>query len=287
MACCVTFGYPTGRWGVAAREPAHEVSYRNQWGTPVGFEIPEPLWPPSASDAIPELASSAWPIPTRATQVGGRGAKWGSRGDGPALRKRIVDLELSDDQELLRETTARFIETKCPLPRVRELIDDPIGHDRTVVHDAGDLGWFALFVPEEFGGGQCVGRTAHGRGDRRRGARPRPAARAVRRHQRRCRRAGARRRRQATGRIPLEPRVGGNHGDLGDRRARRSPRSRLGGRDRTRRRLHARRCWRARPRFGCARPVAGERTRRGAGHAVPRAGGRARCGRSSSSPVSI
>ncbi len=49
MACCVTFGYPTGRWGVAAREPAHEVSYRNQWGTPVGFEIPEPLWPPSAS----------------------------------------------------------------------------------------------------------------------------------------------------------------------------------------------------------------------------------------------
>ncbi len=68
-----------------------------------------------------------------------------------------MDLELSDDQELLRETTARFIETKCPLPRVRELIDDPIGHDRTVVHDAGDLGWFALFVPEEFGGGSVSG----------------------------------------------------------------------------------------------------------------------------------
>jgi nitroreductase len=47
MACCVTLGSPTGRWGVAARTPAHEVSYRNQWGTPVGFEIPEPLWPPA------------------------------------------------------------------------------------------------------------------------------------------------------------------------------------------------------------------------------------------------
>jgi nitroreductase len=45
MACCVTFGYPTGRWGVAERVPAHEVSFRNRWGAPVGFEIPEPLWP--------------------------------------------------------------------------------------------------------------------------------------------------------------------------------------------------------------------------------------------------
>ncbi|MEO3861082.1 nitroreductase family protein [Acrocarpospora sp. B8E8] len=44
LACTVTFGYPTGRWGVAPRRPVHEVSYRNQWGEPVGFEIPEPLW---------------------------------------------------------------------------------------------------------------------------------------------------------------------------------------------------------------------------------------------------
>ncbi len=44
MAACVTFGYPTGRWGVAPRRPVHEVSYRNQWGAPVGFEIDQPLW---------------------------------------------------------------------------------------------------------------------------------------------------------------------------------------------------------------------------------------------------
>jgi nitroreductase len=47
MACCVSFGYPTGRWGVAPRRPAHEVSYRNRWGSPAGFEAPEPLWPPA------------------------------------------------------------------------------------------------------------------------------------------------------------------------------------------------------------------------------------------------
>jgi nitroreductase len=47
MACCVSFGYPTGRWGVAGRRPVHEVSYRNRWGAPVGFEVPEALWSPA------------------------------------------------------------------------------------------------------------------------------------------------------------------------------------------------------------------------------------------------
>jgi len=41
----VSFGYPTGSWGVAPRRAAHEVSHRNAWGAPVGFEVPEPLWP--------------------------------------------------------------------------------------------------------------------------------------------------------------------------------------------------------------------------------------------------
>lgn len=44
FAACVPMGYPTGRWGVARRRPAHEVAYRNQWGDPLGLEIPEPLW---------------------------------------------------------------------------------------------------------------------------------------------------------------------------------------------------------------------------------------------------
>lgn len=47
FACCVTFGYPTGRWGTAPRRPVHEVAYRNRWNEPVGFEVPRPLWPHS------------------------------------------------------------------------------------------------------------------------------------------------------------------------------------------------------------------------------------------------
>lgn len=46
MACCVSFGYPTGTWGVASRKPVHQVSYRNRWGSPVGFTIEDPLWSP-------------------------------------------------------------------------------------------------------------------------------------------------------------------------------------------------------------------------------------------------
>jgi nitroreductase len=45
MACCVAFGYPTGRWGVAKRRPVHEVAFKNGFDGPLGFEVPEPLWP--------------------------------------------------------------------------------------------------------------------------------------------------------------------------------------------------------------------------------------------------
>lgn len=45
LACAVSFGYPTGKWGTAARRPVHEVSYRNQWGADVGLQIDRPLWP--------------------------------------------------------------------------------------------------------------------------------------------------------------------------------------------------------------------------------------------------
>jgi nitroreductase len=45
ISSCVMFGYPTGKWGVAPRRPAHEVAFRNQWGSPLGFEVPAPLWP--------------------------------------------------------------------------------------------------------------------------------------------------------------------------------------------------------------------------------------------------
>jgi alkylation response protein AidB-like acyl-CoA dehydrogenase len=68
-----------------------------------------------------------------------------------------VDLQLSDDQELFRETTERFIDARFPLARLRELADTPVAHDPALLSEAGELGWFALFVPEEHGGGTVSG----------------------------------------------------------------------------------------------------------------------------------
>ena len=41
----IPMGYPTGKWGVAARKPVHEVAARNSWQGELGFTVPEPLWP--------------------------------------------------------------------------------------------------------------------------------------------------------------------------------------------------------------------------------------------------
>ena len=44
QAAAVSCGYPTGRWGLARRNPVHEVTYADQWDTPVSWRVDEPLW---------------------------------------------------------------------------------------------------------------------------------------------------------------------------------------------------------------------------------------------------
>jgi alkylation response protein AidB-like acyl-CoA dehydrogenase len=68
-----------------------------------------------------------------------------------------VDLDLSSDQELMRDTTARFIESVCPLTKVRELADEHAGPGSDYWRQAAELGWFAMLIPEEFGGGTVSG----------------------------------------------------------------------------------------------------------------------------------
>jgi nitroreductase len=45
MHGAVTLGYPTGKWGVGARKPVHEVAARNSWQGDLRFTVAEPLWP--------------------------------------------------------------------------------------------------------------------------------------------------------------------------------------------------------------------------------------------------
>lgn len=66
-------------------------------------------------------------------------------------------LDLSEDQELLREASRRFIEEKCPLSTVRENVDAARPAADDYLRQAGDIGWFAMLVPEELGGGSVSG----------------------------------------------------------------------------------------------------------------------------------
>ena len=39
-AAAVPCGYPTGRWGLASRRPAHEVVHQDRWGQPPAWTAP-------------------------------------------------------------------------------------------------------------------------------------------------------------------------------------------------------------------------------------------------------
>jgi alkylation response protein AidB-like acyl-CoA dehydrogenase len=68
-----------------------------------------------------------------------------------------MELDLTNDQEMLRATTARFISEACPLPMVRQIADGTGVRPPDYLSRAADLGWFALLVPEEHGGGSVSG----------------------------------------------------------------------------------------------------------------------------------
>jgi alkylation response protein AidB-like acyl-CoA dehydrogenase len=64
-----------------------------------------------------------------------------------------MELVLSSDQKLFRMTAKDFLEKEYPLSRVRRLNDEPPGFDRAWWQRAAELGWTAMLVPEELGGG--------------------------------------------------------------------------------------------------------------------------------------
>lgn len=67
---------------------------------------------------------------------------------------------LTSDQELLRDTTARFLNDRVPLSRLRKDRDDPAGFDPAYWASGAELGWASLLVEEADGGGSVSGRGA-------------------------------------------------------------------------------------------------------------------------------
>jgi alkylation response protein AidB-like acyl-CoA dehydrogenase len=68
-----------------------------------------------------------------------------------------VLLELTPDQDFLRETTAKFLTSQAPVDQIRRLRDAPEGFDREYWRQGADLGWTSLLVAEDHGGGSLSG----------------------------------------------------------------------------------------------------------------------------------
>jgi alkylation response protein AidB-like acyl-CoA dehydrogenase len=68
-----------------------------------------------------------------------------------------MDYNLSEDQVLLRDTARKFLEQESPLTAVREQGEQGGGFRRPWWRQATELGWTAMLIPEEFGGGTVSG----------------------------------------------------------------------------------------------------------------------------------
>ncbi|HEX3899510.1 MAG TPA: acyl-CoA dehydrogenase family protein [Mycobacteriales bacterium] len=64
---------------------------------------------------------------------------------------------LGPDQEVLHDTTSRFLDEQMPVATVRTLRDDAAGFDPKYWIRGAELGWTALLVSEEAGGGSVSG----------------------------------------------------------------------------------------------------------------------------------
>ncbi len=65
-----------------------------------------------------------------------------------------MDFDLSDEQRLLQETVAQFLENECPMARLRELFDDETGWDPVLWKGLAELGVAGVHLPGEHGGSE-------------------------------------------------------------------------------------------------------------------------------------
>lgn len=67
----------------------------------------------------------------------------------------MIDLNLSEEQEILRKTARDFLAEECPSSLVRNMQRDEKGYSPDVWHKMADLGWMGLLFPSEYGGSEA------------------------------------------------------------------------------------------------------------------------------------
>jgi alkylation response protein AidB-like acyl-CoA dehydrogenase len=60
----------------------------------------------------------------------------------------VIETELSGDEQMLRDTAAKFVQAACPLTTVRQLIESETGLPGGYLRQIGDLGWLGLSTPD-------------------------------------------------------------------------------------------------------------------------------------------
>jgi alkylation response protein AidB-like acyl-CoA dehydrogenase len=63
-----------------------------------------------------------------------------------------MDLGLTEEQELLKNSARDFLEKEVPEAYVRQMEEDETGYSPEVWKKMADLGWQSLIIPEEYGG---------------------------------------------------------------------------------------------------------------------------------------
>ena len=63
-----------------------------------------------------------------------------------------MDLNLSDEQRLLRESAERFVAESYDADHRRKMANDPLGFSPAVWKQFAELGWLALPISEDYGG---------------------------------------------------------------------------------------------------------------------------------------
>lgn len=66
-----------------------------------------------------------------------------------------MDFDLTEGQEMLRETARDFLTTACPRSLVREMVKDEEGHPLQLWQKMGEMGWMGMILPEEYGGAEA------------------------------------------------------------------------------------------------------------------------------------
>src|SRR5271168_4769999 len=70
--------------------------------------------------------------------------------------QNVLNLDFTEEQDMLRRTVRGLLDTSCPISTVRELEDDPIGYSPLVWKQLAELDLIGLLLPEAYGGSEMT-----------------------------------------------------------------------------------------------------------------------------------